>query len=74
MHWDLVQIDSTCKLVHLGEKFTDMDDYILVVKNGVSNKIFDTDSKLNVLQDDVAEIKMMFFGLNHLVFCASSGK
>ena len=42
---------------NLSEKFTDMNDNIVVVKNGVSNKIFDTDSKLNVLQDDVAEIK-----------------
>ena len=54
MRGDFVQFDG--KLVKCGEKFTDIDDKILVMKNQLNNKVVYIDSNLDVLQDYVAEI------------------
>ena len=55
MRGDFVRFDG--KLVTFGEKFTDMDNKISTMNNQVNNKIVDMDSRLTVLQDNVAEIK-----------------
>ena len=52
---DFARFDG--KLVTFGEKFTDMDNKISTMNNQVNNKIVDMDSRLTVLQDNVAEIK-----------------